>query len=196
MSEPNWGYVYIFGGEGLYKVGFAKDVQSRIGHFPKMPFPCRLVYTIPTDDMRKLERAFHERYKEKRVNGEWFRFSEDDLLALGSLPMVNHASENELSVEQPDPEEEARRLADLMTEEQVREVFSLIERTETAIEALFNGGKKGRLIHVSELYNRTAADMWSAKMSEYLNDASYLFIGPVKSQARRIAEAVQEKGGR
>jgi hypothetical protein len=47
MTDPI-GYVYIYGGNGLYKIGRAKNVEKRIRSFPKPPFPATVVRAIPT----------------------------------------------------------------------------------------------------------------------------------------------------
>jgi hypothetical protein len=83
------GYVYILrSADGYYKIGRAKDVQARVKSIAAfVPFAVEIVHTIQTDNMVRLERGLHRAYEaaEKRVNGEWFRLSDDDIELLRSL---------------------------------------------------------------------------------------------------------------
>jgi hypothetical protein len=76
------GFVYIFGGEGIYKIGRAKDPAKRVSTLTKLPFRAELIHTIQSDDAVLLETHLHHRFKEQRVNGEWFRLTDKDLTAL------------------------------------------------------------------------------------------------------------------
>ncbi|MBP0440636.1 GIY-YIG nuclease family protein [Tianweitania sediminis] len=79
----NSGWVYFFVCDGAVKIGFSRDVASRLK-------------TLQTASAKKIEffgarpgsmadeAALHERFSEYRINGEWFQYSEicGDLLRL------------------------------------------------------------------------------------------------------------------
>ena len=78
------GFVYIVHSNGAYKIGHAKIVDKRIEQIsPVLPFPVELVIAIAADDRYALERELHERFADKRLNGEWFVLTEEDLFDLG-----------------------------------------------------------------------------------------------------------------
>ncbi len=84
MSRRN-GYVYVYGGEGTYKIGWAKNPEARIASWPLMPWPCEIVLTIKSKDAIALESHLHQHFASKRVNGEWFSLSEADLATIPTL---------------------------------------------------------------------------------------------------------------
>lgn len=68
------GVVYFIYCAGRVKIGFATDIVDRLSAISThAPFPITLLLTI-RGDMAD-ERAFHERFKEARVNREWFDLS-------------------------------------------------------------------------------------------------------------------------
>ena len=75
------GYVYLLKSEvGHWKIGRAKDPVARIKTFTvKLPFRVEYETLIKTDDMQKLERELHERFADKRLDGEWFDLDADDV---------------------------------------------------------------------------------------------------------------------
>ena len=83
VKKPKGGYVYIIGSAeyGLYKIGRTnKEVDERLYQFsPMLPFPCCLVTAIKTKSPAKLERSLHKVLEDKRVNGEWFALTEEDI---------------------------------------------------------------------------------------------------------------------
>lgn len=74
------GHVYLLEGAGYYKIGRAKDISVRLQQIsPRLPFKVRLLHTIKTDDMVEFEKALHNRFQDKRTNGEWFALDEADV---------------------------------------------------------------------------------------------------------------------
>lgn len=75
------GYVYLIqSSTGAYKIGKTKNPQDRIRTFAiKLPFEVEYVCLIPTTDMAELETRLHQRFADKRVNGEWFNLSPEDV---------------------------------------------------------------------------------------------------------------------
>jgi len=74
------GVVYVLKSAYGYKVGRTRNVPSRMRTFGiQLPF----IYTIPLcvwfDDHYAAERRYHGIFANKRINGEWFDLTEDDI---------------------------------------------------------------------------------------------------------------------
>lgn len=79
------GFVYVWGGEGIYKIGKAKNPQSRIQQFPVMPYPCDFAHILPSTTASVLERYLHFYFTSKKLRGEWFQLAEEDLITIPQL---------------------------------------------------------------------------------------------------------------
>ena len=83
--QPSPGYIYLIRADlpndyRPYKIGYSKDVSNRMATFNvKLPFRFDLVYTLKTENMRRVEKLLHRQFQSKRVNGEWFDLSADDV---------------------------------------------------------------------------------------------------------------------
>ena len=78
------GYVYLVrhGNRHEYKIGRTNNVMRREGEIGiELPERGEPVHTIKTDDPAGVERYWHDRFKEKRKNGEWFALSSHDVQA-------------------------------------------------------------------------------------------------------------------
>lgn len=74
------GYVYLMAGNGYCKIGKSKDVQARHRQLGiKMPFPIQVEHYIQCADMHSVEEYWHHLFREKRLEGEWFNLTEDDI---------------------------------------------------------------------------------------------------------------------
>jgi len=78
--------VYLLQCGPFYKIGASTQVDNRVKQLATLPpFDIELLHTIQTDDMYKLESELHERYADKRKNGEWFELEPDDVEYIKSL---------------------------------------------------------------------------------------------------------------
>lgn len=75
------GFVYLIQSPtGYYKIGRTTNPKDRMKTFSvKLPFEVEYVCVIQTDNMYGLEQILHNRFADKRVNGEWFNLSPDDV---------------------------------------------------------------------------------------------------------------------
>lgn len=75
------GYVYLIQSPtGAYKIGKSNNPDDRVHTFEvKLPFEIEYICKIRTDDMHRLESDLHWKFSEKRINGEWFNLSPDDV---------------------------------------------------------------------------------------------------------------------
>lgn len=84
IGEPTTGHragvVYVLKSALGYKVGRTKNVPARMRAFGVL---LPIVYTIPLcawfDDCHEAEKRYHNRFAEKRINGEWFDLTEQDI---------------------------------------------------------------------------------------------------------------------
>lgn len=74
------GKVYIIKGDKYFKIGKSRDFEARLRLFNlTLPFKVEVFHTIETNDCTTLESYFHKLFAAKRVNGEWFILSPDEL---------------------------------------------------------------------------------------------------------------------
>jgi len=74
------GYVYVIRSEYGYKIGKTVNLRARSRLFEvKLPFAITLEHYAWFDDYTTAERDFHETFRAKRKEGEWFDLSPSDL---------------------------------------------------------------------------------------------------------------------
>ncbi len=76
------GYVYFVQEHmtGSFKIGKTKNIEKRMNIFGvKLPFENKLIYLIKTANHHQTEAAFHKHFSDKRLEGEWFSLSKEDL---------------------------------------------------------------------------------------------------------------------
>jgi hypothetical protein len=84
--QPRPGHIYLLRGGDYFKIGFSEKVSRRIRQIsPVLPFKVELIHTMETDDMILAERFLHEKYADKRTNGEWFLLEQPDVDWLTSI---------------------------------------------------------------------------------------------------------------
>lgn len=84
---PDPGYVYLIQSPtGVYKIGRAKNPDNRMETFSvKLPFEVAYIHLIPCENYRHSERQLHIRYADKRINGEWFDLTPEDVAWIKSI---------------------------------------------------------------------------------------------------------------
>lgn len=74
------GYVYLISGGGYHKIGKTVSLQNRFNQIsPKLPFVATIAHAIKTTDINALEAYWHNHFTDKRVHGEWFTLSPEDI---------------------------------------------------------------------------------------------------------------------
>lgn len=72
--------VYLIICDECVKIGVSTQAKIRTRHLgTKIPFAVKKVLFFNVENMYKIEKELHEKYKEKRMNGEWFALSELDI---------------------------------------------------------------------------------------------------------------------
>ena len=76
------GHVYLLRHGDEYKIGRSSDASRRYKEIrTQMPYRTEEVHVIETDDPVGIEKYWHNRFKEKRLEGEWFKLSGTDVRA-------------------------------------------------------------------------------------------------------------------
>ncbi|MFM7023134.1 MAG: GIY-YIG nuclease family protein [Flavobacteriales bacterium] len=76
------GYVYLLKVGKHFKIGRAEDLGGREYQLKiQLPEKPERIYAIETDDMVGIEKYWHNRFADKRKNGEWFELSNHDISA-------------------------------------------------------------------------------------------------------------------
>ena len=74
------GFVYLIKSGRHFKIGKANSVEGRHRQLKiQLPQTAEVVHRIKTDDPYGIEAYWHRRFADKRLNGEWFELSADDV---------------------------------------------------------------------------------------------------------------------
>lgn len=81
MRRKSSGYIYLMPSPlGVYKIGLTTNPTQRKRHFTTMlPFDVEFIALIQSDDIKRLERQLHTKFKSKHYKGEWFHLSQEDV---------------------------------------------------------------------------------------------------------------------
>ncbi|VBA55317.1 hypothetical protein LAUMK191_03325 [Mycobacterium attenuatum] len=81
-AQPVPGSVYLVRSGKYHKIGRSNDHGRRAYEIGlQLPEKLEVVHTIDTDDAVGIERYWHERFKDRRRNGEWFLLTKADVAA-------------------------------------------------------------------------------------------------------------------
>lgn len=83
LKEMFDGLVYFLRQKGMpyIKIGVTIDLPRRIEEmYSCFPLGVDVIGTIRSNDYLRIELDLHKKYKNKRLNGEWFDISEDEVM--------------------------------------------------------------------------------------------------------------------
>ncbi len=87
-TNDRGGYVYLILSPYGYKIGKTKRMKERSQLFSvKLPFEIEVVHYKWFEDYSRAEAALHQRFKEKRLDGEWFRLTPADVQAVKAFTL-------------------------------------------------------------------------------------------------------------
>jgi hypothetical protein len=74
------GVVYLLKCGPHYKIGKTINIDNRLSTLKiQLPYKPELIHTITTNHIHWLEKHWHTFYREKRLNGEWFELTIEDV---------------------------------------------------------------------------------------------------------------------
>lgn len=80
------GYIYMLSGGGYFKIGKTTDLSVRSRQIGlQLPFEITLVHSISTNNIDEAEKYWHDKFKSKRQNGEWFSLVDEDVNEFSSV---------------------------------------------------------------------------------------------------------------
>lgn len=95
-------FVYLLQSDnGLYKIGKAVNVKRRVSEIATISsHVVTLIHTIETDDAGRAEKYWHERFAKKRIRGEWFALSGDEVAEMCRFSKATFKGKSFSTVEQ------------------------------------------------------------------------------------------------
>jgi hypothetical protein len=74
------GFIYVVKSKNLYKIGRAKHPKSRIKTYrTENPFGITVIFQKEVDDYVGIEEKLLDTFKEKRIKGEWFNLTPENI---------------------------------------------------------------------------------------------------------------------
>lgn len=85
-NQSNKGYIYLLEEpiNHWYKIGMSRDTNKRIKGL-RLPFKVTMLHSFPSDDVAQVEQYLHEKFADKRLHGEWFALTPEDVNWLCSV---------------------------------------------------------------------------------------------------------------
>lgn len=87
QKTRNCGFVYFLrSSQGHTKIGKSVSVPQRVSEImTHLPFDVELIHVIKCDNYTAAEHELHKHFSSKRLKGEWFNLSSQEILWLTSL---------------------------------------------------------------------------------------------------------------
>lgn len=82
------GFIYVIkSAKSRYKIGRARNVEHRLDCLQSgTPEKLKLILKVKTSNSCVLEKLCHRKFADKRIRGEWFKLTINDLKWLKNLP--------------------------------------------------------------------------------------------------------------
>lgn len=80
VAVESFGFVYLMKSRKYYKIGKSLSAGKRAYEIQlKLPEELKLIHKIKTDDLTGIEAYWHRRFADKRMRGEWFNLTRQDV---------------------------------------------------------------------------------------------------------------------
>lgn len=88
VANDRAGFVYVIRSCYGYKIGKTKRMKQRSQLFSvKLPFDIEVIHYAWFEDYSRAELKLHQRFKTKRLNGEWFQLTDRDVEEIKSFTL-------------------------------------------------------------------------------------------------------------
>jgi hypothetical protein len=86
------GFIYLMKPDNMpHKIGFSVDADARKRQINlALPYEPHVIHLIKTNDMLRAEAYFHEQFADRRLRGEWFELTVEDVEWIRSVGEWNH----------------------------------------------------------------------------------------------------------
>lgn len=74
-------YIYIIKGKEYYKIGYTTNYKKRIKQYKTHNPNVNTICLVKTPKAFELEGYYHDLYKDKNVDGEWFNLTEEEVIS-------------------------------------------------------------------------------------------------------------------
>ncbi len=145
LSGKAPGYVYFVQEHmtGSFKIGKTKNIEKRMNIFGvKLPFENKLIYLIKTANHHQTEVVFHKHFSNKRLEGEWFALSKEDLSWIKAGVYSDEINQTLLPIEEKSKEKsknDSKSKEDtLLTAKQVEFARTLLTKLEDEYELVID----------------------------------------------------------
>lgn len=97
------GFIYLLNAGEYWKIGKTTNPDARLERLAiQLPFPCEqlgLFGPMSLEGMDSAEKDLHRRFSERRVNGEWFKLTHQDVWSIISVRFPS--SNNQVEIPSP-----------------------------------------------------------------------------------------------
>ncbi|MCM3789130.1 GIY-YIG nuclease family protein [Domibacillus indicus] len=127
------GYVYFVQEHlnGSFKIGKTKHIDQRMNLFNvKLPFENELIFLIKSGNHHQTEVAFHKHFAHKRLEGEWFALTREDITWIKER---NYTEDINVTINNPSGSERKQKdetMALPLTEKQIEYAKSMIKKLD------------------------------------------------------------------
>lgn len=135
------GYVYFVQEymNGSFKIGKTRNLEKRMNIFGvKLPFENKPIFLIKTGNHHQTEVAFHKHFTDKRLEGEWFALTKEDLAWIKAGKYTEEINQSILPIKEKKktaPKTENENKEDkLLTAKQVEFAKTLLTKLENEYE--------------------------------------------------------------
>ena len=96
MKKKEAVYILQKANSSIFKIGRSYIVNNRLKMInAKLPFKTKIFKLFFTKESKKIEKILHQKYKNKKVRGEWFELTNEDLKWLSKVES-NEILDNEI----------------------------------------------------------------------------------------------------
>ena len=80
--EEKEDFLYIIKSNNIYKIGYTKNIKSRINDYSVGLGLIEVVYVYKSFNCFELESYLHNMFIDKNIKGEWFELNDNDVLKI------------------------------------------------------------------------------------------------------------------